>query len=42
MKFFRSVSIALVAVFAFNGAMAADIKLPEYQTVALDNGATCC
>lgn len=40
MKFFRSVSIALVAVFAFNGAMAADIKLPEYQTVALDNGAT--
>ena len=40
MSFFRNVSIALVAVFAFNGAMAADIKLPEYQTVALDNGAT--
>ncbi|MEG3048579.1 MAG: pitrilysin family protein [Thermomonas sp.] len=40
MSFFRNVSIALVAAFAFNSAMAADIKLPEYQTVTLDNGAT--
>ena len=40
MNFFRNISIALVAVFAFNGAMAADITLPEYRTVALDNGAT--
>ncbi len=40
MSFFRTVSIALVAAFAFNSAIAADIKLPEYQTVTLDNGTT--
>ena len=40
MSFVRKVSIALVAAFAFNGAIAAEIKLPEYQTVTLDNGAT--
>ncbi|GHC06956.1 M16 family metallopeptidase [Thermomonas carbonis] len=40
MSFFRNVSIALVAAFAFNSAIAADIKLPDYQTVTLDNGAT--
>ncbi|HWS78509.1 MAG TPA: pitrilysin family protein [Thermomonas sp.] len=40
MNVFRSVSIALIAAFAFTGANAAEIRLPEYQTVALDNGAT--
>ncbi|QIL20222.1 pitrilysin family protein [Thermomonas sp. HDW16] len=40
MKYFRTISIALVAAFAFNAATAADIKLPDYQTVTLDNGAT--
>lgn len=40
MSFFRTVSIALIAAFAFNSATAADIKLPEYQTFTLDNGAT--
>jgi len=40
MSFVRKVSIALVAVLAFNTALAAEIKLPEYQTVTLDNGAT--
>ena len=40
MKFFRTVSIALVAAFAFNAAHAGNIKLPDYQTVTLDNGAT--
>lgn len=40
MNFFRTISIALVAAFAFSAAHAADIKLPEYRTVALDNGAT--
>lgn len=40
MSFFRNVSIVLVAAFAFNSANAADIKLPDYQTVTLDNGAT--
>ena len=40
MSFFRNVSIALLAAFAFNSAIAADIKLPDYQTVTLDNGAT--
>ena len=40
MKFFRTVSIALVAAFAFNSATAADIKLPDYQSITLDNGAT--
>jgi len=40
MSFFRNVSIALVAAFAFNAANAADIKLPDYQTLTLDNGAT--
>ena len=40
MSFVRKVSIALVAAFAFNTAIAAEIKLPEYQTVTLDNGAT--
>ena len=40
MSFFRNVSIAVIAAFAFGSAMAADIKLPDYQTVTLDNGAT--
>ncbi len=40
MKSFRIVSIALLAAFAFNSASAADIRLPEYQTITLDNGAT--
>ncbi|WP_395625165.1 M16 family metallopeptidase [Thermomonas sp.] len=40
MTLFRKISVALVAVFALNGAIAADIKLPEYQTVVFDNGAT--
>ena len=40
MKIFRIVSIALLAAFAFNAAHAGDIKLPQYQTLALDNGAT--
>lgn len=40
MTLFRKISVALVAAFAFNGAIAADIKLPEYQTVTFDNGAT--
>ena len=40
MSFFRNVSITLIAAFAFNSASAADIKLPDYQTVTLDNGAT--
>jgi predicted Zn-dependent peptidase len=40
MSFFRNVSITLIAAFAFNAAIAADIKLPDYQTVTLDNGAT--
>ena len=40
MNLFRNMSIALVAAFAFNAATAGDIKLPEYQAVTLDNGAT--
>ena len=45
MSFFRNVSIALIAAFAFNGAIAAaasepSVKLPDYQTITLDNGAT--
>ena len=40
MSFVRKVSIALVAAFAFNTSIAAEIKLPDYQTVTLDNGAT--
>ncbi len=40
MSFFRNLSITLIAAFAFNSASAADIKLPDYQTVTLDNGAT--
>ncbi len=40
MNFVRKLSIALVAAFAFNTAIAAEIKLPEYQSVTLDNGAT--
>ena len=40
MKILRIVSIALLAAFAFNTAHAGDIKLPQYQTLALDNGAT--
>lgn len=44
MSFFRNVSIALIATFAFTGAIAAgasepSVKLPDYQTVTLDNGA---
>jgi predicted Zn-dependent peptidase len=37
---FRTVSIALLAVVAFTSASAAEIRLPDYQTVTLDNGAT--
>lgn len=45
MSFFRTVSITLIAVFAFGSASAAaasepSVKLPDYQTVTLDNGAT--
>lgn len=40
MSFVRKVSIALVAVFALNAVQAAEIKLPEFQTITLDNGAT--
>ena len=40
MSFFRHVSITLIAALAFNSASAADIKLPDYQTFTLDNGAT--
>ena len=40
MKSYRSMFVALVAVFAFSSAAAADIKLPAYQTITLDNGAT--
>jgi len=39
-SFLRTMSIALIAAFAFNGAFAAEIRLPEYQAVTLDNGAT--
>lgn len=45
MSFFRNVSITLIAAFAFNSAVAAtasepSVKLPDYQTITLDNGAT--
>ena len=40
MKCFRTVSIALIAAFAFCNANAGDIRLPDYQTLTLDNGAT--
>ena len=40
MKSYRSIFVALVAAFAFSSAAAADIKLPAYQTITLDNGAT--
>ena len=40
MSFVRKVSIALVAVFALNAVQAAEIKLPEFQSITLDNGAT--
>ncbi len=40
MKFLRSVSIALIAACAFCTATASDIRLPDYQTLTLDNGAT--
>ena len=40
MKSYRSMFVALVAAFAFSCAAAADIKLPAYQTITLDNGAT--
>ena len=44
MRFFRNVSIALIAALAFNGVTAAasgpSVKLPDYQTLTLDNGAT--
>ena len=32
--------LAALAAFAFGTAGAGDIKLPDYQTVRLDNGAT--
>ena len=37
MSLFRTVSLAVIAAFALSSAMAADIKLPDYQTVTLDN-----
>lgn len=40
MNFFRTVSIAALAALAFASAHASGIKLPEYQTITLDNGAT--
>lgn len=40
MKFLRSVSIALIATCAFCTANAGEIRLPEYHTLTLDNGAT--
>ena len=40
MKSYRSMFVALIAAFAFSSAAAADIKLPAYQTITLDNGAT--
>ena len=40
MNFFRTITIAMVAVLAFSSADAADIKLPDYQATTLDNGAT--
>ena len=40
MKSYRSMFVALVAAFAFSSAAAANIKLPAYQTITLDNGAT--
>ena len=40
MSFFRTISLSLLAAFAFGSAAAADIRMPEYQTVMLDNGAT--
>ncbi len=40
MKWFRTVSITLIAAFAFCNVNAGDIRLPDYQSVTLDNGAT--
>jgi len=45
MSFFRNLSIAMVAAFAFTTATATaasgpGVKLPDYQTITLDNGAT--
>ncbi len=40
MKFFRIVCVVLAATFTIGTANAGNIKLPEYQTVTLDNGAT--
>jgi len=37
---FRTVSIALIAAFALQGASAAEIRLPDYESITLDNGAT--
>ena len=39
MSLFRSVSLVLAGVFALAGAQAAEIRLPDYQALTLDNGA---
>ncbi len=40
MSIFRTVSIVLITAFAFSNANAGDFRLPDYQTLTLDNGAT--
>ncbi|HZV39229.1 MAG TPA: hypothetical protein VFF96_10835, partial [Pseudoxanthomonas sp.] len=40
MNILRIVSLALLAAFSAVSATAAEIKLPDYQTLTLDNGAT--
>ncbi|HWU71132.1 MAG TPA: hypothetical protein VN017_07235, partial [Pseudoxanthomonas sp.] len=40
MNLFRIVSAALLAGCAALSANAAEIRLPDYQTLTLDNGAT--
>ena len=40
MSVFREVCIAVVAMFAIGPAIANGIRLPDYQAITLDNGAT--
>ena len=40
MSVFRKVCIAVVAMFAFGRAVGTGIRLPDYQAITLDNGAT--
>ncbi|MBP7159481.1 MAG: insulinase family protein [Thermomonas sp.] len=40
MSVFRKVCIAVVAMFAIGPAIATGIRLPDYQAITLDNGAT--